>query len=313
MTSAAPAPAVAVAPAVVFETEVEISCRTMKTDDASLESLFVRLADHIQRENLIYTFTSLRIENTALGSVDGSDMFHGVSFKSLDFFQNIDLDSFDLRSFNQSHRTLETLLLSGSPFRGSEEFFHEISKFSKLETLILSHNHIEGLPAQVFGQTIMPNLSYIDMQGNRIREIGPRTFYRLPAIQRITLDNNFISRITNETFLFQEDRSKLLLIFLRNNNLTAESFDPTAFTNTDKTIFLYLNGNQISHLREDVFKPMLDQKNDLFIALWSNPFSCDCRSKWLLQEKIYYRKRLHGIKCVNKKEIWDLDEEELTC
>jgi len=285
----------------------------MKTDEVSLESLFSRLADHIHRENMIDRFTSLRIENTALGSVDRGNMFHGVSFKSLDFFQNIDLDSFDLRTFNRSYETLETLLLSGSPFRGSEEFFREISNFSKLETLILSHNHIEGLPSQVFGQTIMPNLSYIDMQGNRIREIGPRSFYGLPAIQRITLDNNFITRITNETFLFQEERSKLLLIFLRNNNLTAESFDPLAFTNTDKTIFLYLNGNQISHLREDIFKPMLDQKNDLFIALWSNPFSCDCRSKWLLQEKIYYRKRLHGIKCVNKKEIWDLEEQELTC
>lgn len=297
----------------MFETEVEISCRTTKTDEVSLESLFSRLAQHIQSQDLIDRFTSLRIENTAIAEVNGSDLFHGVSFKSLDFFQNIDLDQFDLRSFNRSRKTLETLLISGSPFRGSEEFFRQVRKFSRLETLILSHNHLDGLPDQAFGQELMPNLSYIDLQGNRIKEVGARSFYSLPAIQRITLDNNLIKRVTNETFVFREERSKLLLIFMRNNNLTAESFEPFSFSNTDKTIFLYLNGNQISHLKEEIFKPMFDVKNDLFIALWSNPFTCDCRSRWLLQEKSYYRKRIHGVKCPNKKEIWDMEEEDLTC
>ena len=297
-----------------FETEVEISCRTSATDELSLQALFSRLDEYIRTEDALRRFTSLRLENTNIGIMDGNDWFHGISFRSLDFFQNIDLDTFDLRSFSQSHDTLESLLLSGSPFKGGVEFFRELSRFKKLETLILSHNQIEGLPEGVFGQSSsLPQLSYLDLQGNRIKHLGRNAFHGLPSIQRITLDNNFITNITNETFLFNEEKSKLLLIFLRNNNLTAESFEPFSFTNTEKTIFLYLNGNQISHLREDIFKPMLDLKNDLFIALWSNPFSCDCRSKWLMQEKSYYKKRLHGIKCLDKKEIWDLEEEELRC
>ena len=297
------------------ETEVEISCRTLETDEDTLKALFERLHQHIYENGYMKRFTSLRIENTALANIDGSDLFSGVSFQSLDFFQNIDLDGFSLKSFEASRNTLKTLLLQGSPFNGSLEFFEELSEFKRLETLILSNNHLTGLPHEVFGKQEMSNLSYIDLGGNRITTIGPKTFYKLPKLQRITLDNNFITNVTKETFIIEREDSKLLLIFLRNNNLTEDSFESGSFANMNQTVFLYLNSNQITHLREDIFKPILEEKNDLFIALWSNPFVCDCRSLWLLENKAYLRKRLHGFKCINfnKREIWDLESEELKC
>ena len=47
----------------------------------------------------------------------------------------------------------------------------------------------------------------------------------LPELHRLNLDNNQISYLTNETFAFKREESKLLLIFLRYNNLTATSFE----------------------------------------------------------------------------------------
>jgi Leucine-rich repeat (LRR) protein len=297
------------------ETEVEISCRTLETDEDSLRNLFERLHQHIYENGYLKRFTSLRIENSALANIDGSDLFSGVSFQSLDLFQNIDLDVVSLKSFEASKKTLKTLLLQGSPFKGSLEFFEELSEFKRLETLILSNNHITGLPAEVFGKHELPNLSYVDLGGNRITTIGPKTFYKLPKLQRITLDNNFITNVTNETFILEREDSKLLLIFLRNNNLTEDSFEAGSFANMNQTVFLYLNNNQMTFLREDVFKPIFEEKNDLFIALWSNPFVCDCRSLWLLDDKVYLRKRLHGLKCTNfnKREVWDIEPQELKC
>jgi len=211
---------------------------------------------------------------------------------------------------------LKTFLLQGSPFNGTNDFFGELSSFKNLETLILSNNKLIGLPDQAFGKTELSNLSYVDLSGNRITTIGQKTFFKLPKLQRITLDHNLIKNVTNETFTFEKEDSKLLLIFLRHNNLTEDSIEKGSFSNMNQTVFLYLNNNQITYLKEDVFKPMLDEKNDLFIALWSNPFVCDCRSLWMIQDKIYLRKRLHGLKCSNmnnKKEVWDLEPEELKC
>ena len=62
---------------------------------------------------------------------------------------------------------------------------------------------------------------------------------------------------------------------------------------------------------ETVFSPVLEIKNDLFLALWNNPFECDCRSKWLLNNVDYYKKRLHGLRCQDKRDIWDYQFEEL--
>lgn len=296
------------------DTEVEISCRTLKTDEFTLKSLFSRISDHILFTNGITRFESLRLEHTAIGEITDSEMFGNISFKSLDLFHNLDLNYIDLSVFNASVDTLETFCVQGSPITDEDgKFMSSITKFSKLETLILSNNELLGLNDETFGQNIQPNLSYVDLSGNNITKLGKRSFFKLPELHRLNLDYNQIDYISNETFTFEMEESKLLLLFLRHNNLTGESFEPNAFTSLEKTVFLYLNNNQIKYLDERIFKPMLDVKSDLFIALWSNPFQCDCRAKWLLDDTSYYKKRVHGIRCPDKRELWDLDEDELKC
>lgn len=296
------------------DTEVEISCRTLETDEESLRHLFARLNTHIEENAYTKRFMSLRLENTAIASIP-EDIFQGISFQALDFFQNIDLEAVNLQAFTNSYATLETLLIQGSAIEGSEAFYRNITKFSGLETLILSNNKLKGLPDEAFGQIPLVNLSYVDLSGNKLTTIGPRSFFRLPNLQRLSLDNNMIDGIKKGSFDFESADSKLLLIFLRHNNLTADSIEAGSFDYLNQTVFLYLNNNQLTHLEESVFKPLLTTKNDIFIALWSNPFVCDCRSRWLFENRIYYRKRLHGFKCLNhnKLEIWDLSDDDLAC
>lgn len=296
------------------DTEVEISCRTLKTDEFSLKSLFSRISDHISLTNGITRFEALRLEHTAIGEITDREMFGNISFKSLDLFNNLDLNYIDLSVFNSSTSTLETFCVQGSPLTDEDgKFLSQITQFPKLETLILSNNELLGLNDFTFGTNSQQNLSYIDLSGNNLTKIGKRAFHKLPELHRLNLDYNQIDHISNETFTFEVEESKLLLLFLRHNNLTGESFEPNSFTNLDKTVFLYLNNNQIRYLDEVVFKPMLDAKSDLFIALWSNPFQCDCRAKWLLEDPSYYKKRVHGVRCPDKRELWDMDEDDLKC
>lgn len=298
------------------DTEVEISCRTMQTDEISLRELFDRLNDHITVTNFIDRFEALRLENTAVGQLTDENLFGSISFKSIDLFQNIDLAHINMSVFDMSRDTLETLCIQGSPLDGDEgQFIESLSSFPRLETLILANNHLKGFSDAAFGRVTLSNLSYIDLSGNNLTEIGPKSFFKLPEVHRINLDNNQISYVSNETFTFESEESKLLLLFLRHNNLTADSFEGRAFSNTEKTLFLYLNNNQITHLDESIWRPMFEEKNDFFIAMWSNPYRCDCRSKWMIDDedtRNYLKKRIHGIRCQDsKRELWDYTVAEL--
>jgi Leucine-rich repeat (LRR) protein len=294
--------------------EIEISCQNFEVDEHTLEELFLRLEAHVLDTDATYNFESLRLENTAIGEVKGR-MFGDFSFRSLDFFGNLDLTHFDLRTFNKSYSTLKTLLVQGSPIRdndnNSEELIGEINKFRSLETLILANNELEGLPQRAFGRRELVNLSYIDLSGNSIKEVDRFSFYELPQVNRINLDNNEITYITNQTFSFRNETSRLMLLFLRYNNLTAASFEEGVFGDIEKTTFVYLNHNKITHLEERVFKTVLRSKGDLFLALWHNDFQCDNRSKWLLEDQAFFKKRIHGVRCQDKREIWDWTLKEL--
>ena len=293
-----------------LDTEVEISCRTLETTEMSLESLFTRLNSYAQDEEFISSFTSLRLENTAIRNLTKPDLFGNITFVNVDIFFNNDLRQIDLTILSKSRLRLETLLIQGSALNAS--IIGDVTKFPLLTTLILTNNHLPDLPDKAFGMTAQSELSYLDLTYNNITRLNNKTFYQLSSLQRVSLDHNSISVIETEAFDFiNANESQLLLIFLRHNNLTSDSFSSDSFISSERTIFLYLNNNRITHLPESVFKPILNQKNDLFVALWSNPFECDCRSKWLLTDVSYYKKRLHGIRCRDKRELWDLNVSEL--
>lgn len=293
-----------------LDTEVEISCRTLETTESTIELLFDKLNVYAQEQGFIKSFTSLRLENTAIRNLTNLALFGNITFINVDIFFNNELRDIDLSILSKSNATLETLLIQGSPLNSS--IFGDVNQFSLLTTVILANNHLPDLPDRAFGLAPQSDLSYLDLTYNNITKLTNRTFYQLSSLQRISLDHNSIGLIESEAFDFvNANESQLLLIFLRHNNLTSESFSPESFLSTERTIFLYLNNNKITHLPESVFKPILSQKNDLFVALWSNPFECDCRSKWLLNDVAYYKKRLHGIRCRDKRELWDLNLTEL--
>lgn len=292
-------------------TEVEISCRTVETTDETLAHLFNQLNQYIVTNEYINTFTSLRLENTGIRNLLNHSFFGEISFVNIDLFFNQQLQSIDLSIFGKSNETLETLLIQGSPMNVT--IFSEINQYPHLTTVILANNHLSDLPVDAFARIPQTELSYLDLTYNNLTRLTNQTFYQLTSLQRISLDHNAITTIDSQAFDFvNANESQLLLIFLRHNNLTSDSFVADSFVSTERTIFLYLNNNRITHLPEPVFKPILAQKNDLFVALWSNPFECDCRSKWLLSDISYYKKRLHGIRCRDKRELWDLTVADLT-
>lgn len=293
-----------------LDTEVEISCRTLETTEKTLERLFERLNSYAEENSFTRSFTSLRLENTAVRNLTKLDIFGNITFINVDIFFNNDLRDIDLSILSKSNGTLETLLIQGSPLNAST--MDDVTRFPLLTTVILANNHLPDLPERAFGKTAQSELSYLDLTYNNLTRLANKTFFQLSSLQRVSLDHNSISAIETEAFDFvNANESQLLLIFLRHNNLTSDSFSPDSFISTERTIFLYLNNNKITHLPESVFRPILNQKNDLFVALWSNPFECDCRSKWLLSDVAYYKKRLHGIRCRDKREIWDLELAEL--
>lgn len=294
--------------------EIEILCENARVDEDSLRGVFNRLKIYVESNNYTSSFHSLRLENTAISALHPGDL-GGLSFDSIDFFSNHDFSYIGAGSFNDSVSSLTTLSVQNSPIADNEEkpqdFYDAIKQLPNLETLMLAENYIKKLPANAFGDKDLKNLSHIDLNGNQISEIGDNAFAGLPKLNRLNLDNNQINFLNKSSFHFENDQSEFLLLYLRKNNLNSDSFESGLFSNVKQTLFIYLSQNNITYLDEQVFKPLLDTKSDVFVAVWKNPYFCDCKSKWLLQKRGYYFRRIYGIKCQDNRGLWDYSISEL--
>ena len=125
----------------------------------------------------------------------------------------------------------------------------------QIVSLIPFHHEIQPLKLKKLTKFILKGLK----SSIKITSICDYAFYECDSIQWIDLSENNINNISENAFHFKTkcDQSKLE-ICLTNNNLDELSFAINSLTKFNKPTELYLWGNNIIYLDEEVFKPFLD-------------------------------------------------------
>ncbi|CAL1270617.1 unnamed protein product [Larinioides sclopetarius] len=242
--------------------------------------------------------------------------FNASHFKDLSLLSTLDL------SYNRIENVTNQTIRFGSG-HGLELIFvgNKIKEFNvdlsyKVRRLNLNKNLLPSVSRSLQYSQILD----VNMAENRIETLGPEDFHGVQGIQSIDLQNNLISKVDN--FTFRSIRRDLVYLDLSRNrirslqgcvrnlylltslNLTGnmiESFEEDEFQGLDELLQLFLDGNPITSLGNEMqrltqlqylsiinnkiftLKPEQFPKTLKFLYFEGNPFKCDCQLLPFLQ------------------------------
>ncbi|KAJ7319639.1 hypothetical protein JRQ81_019150 [Phrynocephalus forsythii] len=152
---------------------------------------------------------------------------------------------------------------------------------AKLELLMLHGNDIQNIPNGALKDLI--SLQVFKISYNKLQVITGQTLQGLSSLMRLHMDHNQIEFIHPNAF---NGLTSLRLLHLEGNLLqqlhphTFSTFLVLDYFRLSTIKHLYLSENAIRTLPMGFFQRMPLLEN---IYLHGNPWSCDCRLKWLLQ------------------------------
>ncbi|KAF8793655.1 Relaxin receptor 1 like protein [Argiope bruennichi] len=126
---------------------------------------------------------------------------------------------------------------------------------------------------------------------NKIQDIADNAFAPFENLERLALDNNYISQLKRS--MFPKKAKKLSILGLSYNHL--QDLPEDLFTNMPVLKSLYLTGNPLVTINERVFRPVW--KSLRLFLFYATQLSCDCRIAWLTMEdnsKKYLHAECHG-------------------
>ncbi|XP_068079803.1 matrix-remodeling-associated protein 5 [Danio rerio] len=153
------------------------------------------------------------------------------------------------------------------------------SGLRKLELLMMHGNNVQKIPDGAFQDLV--SLQVLKMSYNKLTVITDRTFSGLTGIIRLHLDHNHISSIHPQAFL---GLTSLRLLHLEANRLqqlhphTFSTFSVLRRFPVSTLKHLHISDNLLQTLSRSVLEntPQLET-----LLLTGNPWSCDCRMRWL--------------------------------
>ncbi|XP_020642655.3 matrix-remodeling-associated protein 5 isoform X1 [Pogona vitticeps] len=167
---------------------------------------------------------------------------------------------------------------------------------AKLELLMLHGNDIQNIPNGALKDLI--SLQVFKISYNKLQVITGQTLQGLSSLMRLHMDHNQIEFIHPNAF---NGLTSLRLLHLEGNLLqqlhphTFSTFLVLDYFRLSTIKHLYLSENAIRTLPMGIFQRMPLLEN---IYLHGNPWSCDCRLKWLLQ---WSEKSAGVLKCKKDK------------
>lgn len=162
------------------------------------------------------------------------------------------------------------LNLNGNPFQVAVLQKSNFTGLRNLEKLYMSECGIEWIQMEAFRELV--HLKWLDLSGNRIREIQDSTFRGL-NLQQLFLNGNRHIRLGADSFAGLSATG----IYLQDASLTHLSPD-VFFPLNGSLRYLWLDGNALERLNSQ-FLPTFSQLRHL--RLGSNPLHCGCDMSWL--------------------------------
>ncbi|CAH8500713.1 unnamed protein product [Schistosoma turkestanicum] len=193
---------------------------------------------------------------------------------------------------------------------------------SEVVKLTINHQDITSLNAS---QLIhLPNLTFLNLDSNKIKSIHPNTFnhlirlqtlslrynlltisfesfhpnviHGLIMIQHINLLHNPIGNIPNHFFL---PIGKTLRSIVLSEGSIDLQLNPESFYGLYKLQLLDLSNNQLESL-PDTYERVFSQMQLEELYLHGNPWKCDCHLRWLKQWFLKYHTKLIYSKPINE-------------
>ncbi|XP_060625878.2 matrix-remodeling-associated protein 5 isoform X2 [Anolis sagrei] len=151
---------------------------------------------------------------------------------------------------------------------------------AKLELLMLHGNDIQNIPNGALKD--LTSLQVFKISYNKLQVVTGQTLQGLSSIMRLHMDHNRIEFIHPNAF---NGLTSLRLLHLEGNLLqqlhsnTFSTFLVLDYFRLSTIKHLYLSENALKTLPKSIFQKMPLLEN---LYLHGNPWSCDCRLKWLL-------------------------------
>ncbi|XP_063439116.1 chondroadherin-like [Mytilus trossulus] len=233
---------------------------------------------------------------------------------------------------------LEVLDLSYNQINGSslhiETYKYEIGHFENIKRLILKGNHLGKLERLTFTAFGFSTLEYLDLSSCSLETLEHLSIDNLAILKHLNLSFNHLSKFEA---LSLEGLSELEVLDLSHNELSI--LNEMSRLVSLKT--LYLDSNKLEAIKENIFKPLfnleiLSLKGNMFRTLYpyllpldshkmkeirldENPWHCDCRMRWLVEDQtdeIVFRD--FKLKCefpsrYRGKNVFDIRSKDLNC
>jgi hypothetical protein len=167
---------------------------------------------------------------------------------------------------------------------------------------------ISQIPSYAFRPIngIQSKLSDIDLQRNKIENIGNYSFYDLKNLTHLYFYYNPIKLISMNSFNFKDVSNQTFELYLNAiNTLNGSSFAINSLNNINRPTIIYLGYNHnLTFFHQTIFLPFFESnpKNKI---IFSEPkfLDCDhCRSHWLVKESKYLE-RFYKIQCLNENDL----------
>ncbi|XP_047488883.1 oplophorus-luciferin 2-monooxygenase non-catalytic subunit-like [Penaeus chinensis] len=242
--------------------------------------------------------------------------FGEVSFEEI-FTDFTGLTEVQERTFSHSYSTMTTIKLDNNHI--SKFPFGEIPSFPSLRELYLYGNDLRQFPVLKSDSLVTVSLSfnpigeipingfkdipYIEdfyFQGNNLQHIYTGTFSGLSNLRRIDLLKNNLRNVQEGAFETSSTSFRELVL----TSCNISSIERHAITGL-KGGSLWLDGNALTSLEEDVFRPLFNEVHLIYLA--GNPLSCSCDIAWLVQKPSLMARVADDAACSNGQLLADLD------
>ncbi|CAC5391784.1 unnamed protein product [Mytilus coruscus] len=233
---------------------------------------------------------------------------------------------------------LEVIDLSYNKISGSslhiETFKYEIGHFENIKRLILKGNHLGKLERLTFTAYGFSTLEYLDLSSCSLDTLEHLSIDNLARLKHLNLSFNYLSKFEA---LSIEGLSELEVLDLSHNEFSI--LNEMSRLVSLKT--LYLDSNRLEAIKENIFKPLfnleiLSLKGNMFrtlypyllpldshsikeIRLEDNPWHCDCRMRWLVEDQSdEFVFRDFKLRCefpsrYRGKNVFDIRSKDLNC
>jgi len=297
----------ALKPCICDQNIVSLSCEKAVINT----ELLTRIWLNIKPKN---SFHLLNIRETNITTIS-RDTFISIKVENIVIENNHKLKSLDIKAFNSMQEINSFVLRNNSNF--SDIHIFDLIKVLNPNEVDLSRNLFDEIPSEAFADengAKVYRVKSLKLDYNKIETIGSNAFIGLTKLTHLSLDHNMIKTLEEYSFKFIEIFSHLF-VSLKNNYLDNNSFNERTLDFEQKlttSISLYLDNNNLTTLKENVFSKLILSPNDNQFNFFGNQFICDCNMKWLLNAT--HKSNILNIMCSNKnKNLFDLNDKDLSC